>query len=229
MHKRIKSFFCFLSYLRQAKHHGGHGVHSPFAFDLILNILEEKNPYYHYATIENQRKILAKKNIPLQKKKYDQAAFRVANAAHPASIIEIGNSAGITSAYLAAANKKTPYFLLQNSDNQLSFLPEKINLIKGNFEETLPKTLSHLTEVGCVYFHTEQSGEKTISLFEQCLPKASKECVFIFEGIHASEPTEAIWKDITQKEEVRVSLDMYGLGLVYINPTLQKQDYTYLF
>jgi hypothetical protein len=225
----MNSFFNYLSYLRRAKHHGGHGVHSPFAFDLILNILEEKNPYYHYTALENQRKILAQKNIPLQKRKYDQAAFRLVNAARPASIIEIGSSAGITSAYLTAANKKTPYFLLQNSDKQIPFLPEKINIINGNFEDTLPQVLSSIAEVGSVYFHTEQSGEKTTALFEQCLSKASNECVFIFEGIHASKETEAIWKKVIQKEQVRVSLDMYRLGLVYINPSLQKQDYIYLF
>ncbi len=229
MNKKIKSFLRFLSYLRHAKYHGGHGVHSPFVFDLITNILEEKNPYYHYARIENQRRVLSKKNIPLQKKKYDQAVFRIVNAAGPASIIEIGNSGGITSAYLAVSSKETPYFLLQNSNDEIfSHIPKTV-ILKGIFTEALPEALQLVSQVGCVYFHLTQTGPDTISLFEQCLQKASKECVFIFEGIYTSETTKAIWKEIIQKEQVRISLDMYGLGLVYINPILQKQDYIYLF
>ncbi len=42
----------YWKHLFQARHRHGHGVHSPFLFDLIVNVIEEKWPYYCYEEIE---------------------------------------------------------------------------------------------------------------------------------------------------------------------------------
>ena len=48
----------YIKFQFNAKHHKGHGVHSPFVFSLIEDIFNEKHPYYAFKNIERTRKNL---------------------------------------------------------------------------------------------------------------------------------------------------------------------------
>lgn len=51
--KTIYQYGQYWKHLNQSRHRKGHGVHSPFVFDLITNVVEENNPYYCYDNIES--------------------------------------------------------------------------------------------------------------------------------------------------------------------------------
>src|SRR5882762_8729410 len=48
----------YLHYYFSASNGKGHGIHSPFVFDLIRNVLNDKRGFYAYTQIENLRKEL---------------------------------------------------------------------------------------------------------------------------------------------------------------------------
>src|SRR5688572_9539250 len=50
----------FLHYYLTASNSKGHGMHSPFVFDFILNVLNNKSAYQHPDDIEVLRKTLSK-------------------------------------------------------------------------------------------------------------------------------------------------------------------------
>ena len=118
----------YLHYYITASNGKGHGVHSPFVFDFIKNVKNDKKEYTCYEMIEQQRKKLladetiidvedfgagssvmktnkrAVKNIAqssLKPKKYAQLLFRMVQHYQPKTIIELGTSLGITTSYLA--------------------------------------------------------------------------------------------------------------------------------
>ncbi len=116
----------YLRYLLHAKYHGGFSVHSPFAYRLITEVMEEKLPYYIYEPLERRRRQLKRDktkvhvedygtrpsgervvsdiaNCSLKKRKYAQLLFRLVNDLHPKNVVELGTSLGITTAYLAKA------------------------------------------------------------------------------------------------------------------------------
>lgn len=43
-------------WLARFRHRCGYGVHSPFAFDLITNVIYERTPYYAYSSLEAEQK-----------------------------------------------------------------------------------------------------------------------------------------------------------------------------
>ena len=54
----------YLHYLLTSSNGKGHGTHSPFVFDFILNVLKDKTVYPYYKKIENIRQqLLQNKNI----------------------------------------------------------------------------------------------------------------------------------------------------------------------
>lgn len=123
----------YLRYYLSASNGKGHGVHSPFVFDFIIHVLNDKQVYDCYIPIEarrrelkqddrvievedfgagssviksNRRKVKAIAASSLKPKKFAQLLFRVAQYYKPANTVELGTSFGITSAYLASAGTR---------------------------------------------------------------------------------------------------------------------------
>lgn len=123
----------YLKYWFTASNGKGHGVHSPFVFDFIINILNDRNQYPCFQKMEQLRKELLKddslltvedlgagsrtgsqkqrtiKSIArhaLKPKKFGQLLYRIVNYYQPEQLLELGTSLGITSAYLSSATKK---------------------------------------------------------------------------------------------------------------------------
>jgi len=137
----VKKYF---RYYLKAQNGKGHGVHSPFVFDFIIHVLNDKKKYDFYSKIESLRKQLLANNasievedfgagsavIPfknrkikdiasssLKKKKYAQLLFRIAKYYQSKIIVELGTSLGITSCYLASANPASKVFTFEGSKN----------------------------------------------------------------------------------------------------------------
>ncbi len=112
---------------RKIRYRKGHGVHSPFAYNFIVNIIEENLPYYIFKDIEKRRTELLKnetivdflnlKGISKKKTvaeitsketqpgKYGALLFRLVNFLQCKSILQVGASTGIMTLYIASARK----------------------------------------------------------------------------------------------------------------------------
>jgi predicted O-methyltransferase YrrM len=132
----------YLHYYLTASNSKGHGMHSPFVFDFILNVLNNRSGYDYPASVENLRKELLKdkevleiedlgagsrkksssqKSVSqlvktaLKPKKYAQLLYRLAKHYQPRTIIELGTSLGITTSYLAIANPSSQIITIEGS------------------------------------------------------------------------------------------------------------------
>jgi predicted O-methyltransferase YrrM len=131
MYGPITLAFKYLRYWLTAANGKGHGVHSPFVFEFITRVLNDKRRFYafdgiekirtqllsNHSTIEiqdfgagsrvaktNTRKVSDVAKGSLKPAKYSQLLFRMIDYYGPAQIMELGTSLGITTAYLASAN-----------------------------------------------------------------------------------------------------------------------------
>lgn len=150
MKKKIYQIKSFLSYVNRAGHCSGHNVHSPFAFDLITNVIEERHSFYIYSKIESIRKELllddsqiyvedfgtgksgfrkisniAKRS--LKKTKEAQLLHRLAWASRPCNVVELGTSLGITTAYFASIDSRMPCYSLEASSEVLGVASQTIS------------------------------------------------------------------------------------------------------
>lgn len=131
----------FLNYYVHAGNGKGHGIHSPFVFDFIKNVLNDKKKYPVYKKIEAARSVLLQDSrkievedfgagsgkiksrqravnkiaaSSLKSKKYAQLLYRMVKYYQPQNIVELGTSFGITTAYLAA-EKDTKLYTLEGA------------------------------------------------------------------------------------------------------------------
>lgn len=120
----------YLHYYLTASNGNGHGIHSPFVFDFIKNVLNDSRNFYAYQQIENLREQLLKDETIIEvedfgagsaifqnnkrtvaeivkhsakSEKLGRLLFRIANYYQPKTVIELGTSAGLSSTYLASA------------------------------------------------------------------------------------------------------------------------------
>ena len=131
MFSRLAILTKYLRYRIISSNGKGHGIHSPFVFDFIEKVLNDKKQRECYIEIESLRKSLLKdKSIievedfgagssviktnkrridkiassSLKPRKYAQLLHKIIQYYKPVHIIELGTSFGITTSYLAKAN-----------------------------------------------------------------------------------------------------------------------------
>ena len=134
----------YLRYWLTASNGKGHGIHSPFVFDFIKHVKNDKKEYACYEKIEEQRKkLLADETVievedfgagssviktnkrvvkdiaasSLKPKKFAQLLFRMVQHYQPQTIIELGTSLGITTSYLAAGNTHAKIYSCEGAKN----------------------------------------------------------------------------------------------------------------
>jgi predicted O-methyltransferase YrrM len=173
----------------------------------------------------------------VENKKYSQLLFRLINYLKPKTILELGTSLGLTTMYLAGANSKSQCITIEGSplihdEAVKTFLKNRITNIEahcGNIDDTLPILLDGIKTLDFVYFDANHQKESTLKYFSQCLEKKGEKATFVFDDIYWSKGMTKAWKQIKQHPDIRVSIDVFHLGILFFDPELQKGDYIIRF
>lgn len=185
----------------------------------------------------NKRKISSIAKYSLKPQKQAQLLFRLINHYNYKNILEVGSSLGITTSYLASVNSKAKVYTLEGCNEQLNIAKgvfknlelNNITPIHGNFKDTLNKALNEFEQLDFVFFDGNHTKEATLNYFEQCLPLAHNETMFVFDDIHLNPEMEEFWNKLKQYHEVKVTLDLFHLGIVFFRKELTKENFNIRF
>lgn len=250
----------FIRYYATAANSKGHGVHSPFVFDFIKFIKNDRQPYPSYQAIEQCRKKLlgngelievqdfgagstviktkhrrvdAIAASSLKPKKFAQLFHRMVKAYQPANIVELGTSFGISTAYMATAAPHATLYSLegapaiaqiaQQNFEQLGI--QNIQLIEGDFANTLPKLLQQLNCIDFAYVDGNHRKVPTLDYFNQLLAKSHENTVTIFDDIHWSAEMEAAWETIKDHDSVTLSIDLFFIGIIFFKKEFKVKQH----
>ena len=174
----------------------GHGIHSPFAYKVVKEVIDKHAEYYVFQEIEalrgallnnkqtitltdfgagskikssNKRTVQSIAKNTLKKKKYAKLLFRLIDHFEYKNILELGTSLGITSAYLASVSDSIQVTTIEGD-------PEIAKIAQSNFDRL---GLNNITLIN--------------NIFESALPEILDESwkldlVFI-DGHHTYEAT----------------------------------------
>jgi predicted O-methyltransferase YrrM len=255
----------YLRYYITASNGKGHGIHSPFVFDFVTNVLNDKRNFYAYPIIENyrnrllmsddlldiedfgagsvagnnkQRKISSIVKNAAKSKKLGQLLFRIANYYKPASMVELGTSLGISSAYLATGNLYAKLVTCEGAASIASAAGKNfdlmnitnIEIVAGNFDDTLPALLKRFAGIDLAFIDGNHRKEPTLRYFNQLMQKTSANTILIFDDIHWSKEMEQAWQEIKNHPDVLLTIDLFFIGLVFFNPAFKvKQHFVIRF
>lgn len=250
----------YLQYYVRASNGRGHGIHSPFVFDFITNVLNDKKQYPSYPEIEAIRSALKKNensievedfgagsnslksniriikdiaNSSLKPKKYAQLLYRIVQYYKPETVLELGTSLGITTAYLAAANAKATIFTCEGAKNIAAVAQDNftrsgihnITLVTGDFGKTLPSLLSAQNEIDFAFIDGNHRELPTLDYFHQLLSHSTNATILVFDDIHWSLEMERAWTAIQQQAAVTLTIDLFFIGIVFINKDFKVKQH----
>lgn len=246
---------------RRIRHSRGHGVHSPFVFNLITKVIEERRAFYCYQDIELIRKRLLQNNSPIivpgfsyknephqttiarivrQKAispKKGAFLFRLANYFKVKNILQIGSSMGISTLYLtsyAPGLNCTSFEVIPEYTSVSQWVYKEaarteISLNTGDPHKLLPAFLKEGISPDLIFFSGSHEQIDTLSLFSSCLAYAGEQAIFVIDNIKKNKHMRTVWQTIITHPDVTVSVDMYSMGLVFLNKKLHKQNYKVYF
>ena len=251
-----------LAYLRFWLRSGNaHGLHSPFVFGLYTSVVRHTGQYAAYAAIEARRRQLLASAVRIsvtdlgagshtgagrqrrvadiartaaKPKQLAQLLFRLVNYLRPATVLELGTSLGLTTAYLAAADSRHRVVTFEGCPNVAAVAREtfttlqlgNVEVVEGNLDHTLAPALAALgNPVDFVFFDGNHRYEPTLRYFEQCLAHRTDESVFVFDDIHWSADMERAWVTIKAHPDVRLTVDLFHIGLVFFRKNQPKQHF----
>lgn len=244
---------------RKLRYRKGYGVHSPFVFNLITKVIEEKSPYYIFDEIENIRQNLLKdKNVvsytnkkgrrtsktissitakETQSPKYGALLFRLMNFFQCKHVVEIGASTGIMGLYLASAYSDCKCIALENREALVAiaqktsnhFQAKRIFVKSGDFIQMISGISGELPKIDLIFINTASDPDLTKSVLMKCLPLINEDTILVVDGINKNKKMKVLWKCIRELTQARLTIDLYALGLVFFNHKLYKKHYITYF
>jgi predicted O-methyltransferase YrrM len=237
-------------------------LHSPFVFGLYTSVVRHTGTFGVYAPIEARRQQLLNSSASIsvtdfgagshtgagqQRRLADiartaakpphlaQLLFRLVNYFRPATILELGTSLGLTTAYLAAADSQHRVVTFEGCPNVAATAREtfaalqlsNVAIMEGNIDHTLAPTLLALNApVDFAFFDGNHRYEPTLRYFELCLAHRTDESMFVFDDIHWSAEMEQAWEVIKAHPEVMLTVDLFYIGLVFFRKNQPKQHFS---
>ena len=244
--KMALKFSSQIKLYRKLRYRKGHGVHSPFIYNLITKVIEEKTPYYVFEDIENFRKELLRKDDQMkvltmqeaQTKNYGALLFRLVNFFKCHTILQIGSSTGLMSLYLALPLRKTCecYSLEERTGllEDVRTFAEKhslknLYLIEASYKESLHYLKNKIKTFDFIFINTMGNSEKTSNALRMVESFIYTNTVIVIDNIKHDKAMKILWKNIKNRPDVGLTIDLLSLGLVFFDTELHNQHYKNYF
>lgn len=240
-----------ITYWLTARHRYGHGIHSPFLFGLLTNVIENQGSYYAYETIDKAWASLMRssmqvpgsasenEDIPEKLKllvrrhdllpKYGKMLFRLVNEFQPKSIICAGPVSGMSLLYLAKADSRIPVFHYDGKPELLpvtKYLLTESKVANVSVHQDSPDFLVVDLDNSFVVISYPEDPERCREIIRDITRnRGEKPKAIIVNEIHHSPQMETLWTELTKQKLVRISLDFFTLGLAICLTDLQKENF----
>lgn len=167
-----------------------------------------------------------------------QLLFRLVNHFRPRTVLELGTSLGLTTAYLASADSQSRVLTFEGCPNTAAVAREtfatlglrNVELVEGNLDDTLAPTLASLqVPLDFAFFDGNHRYEPTLRYFDLCMAHRTERSVFVLDDIHWSAEMERAWAAIRKHPDVRLTVDLFFIGLVFFRRNQPKQHFRLRF
>ncbi len=162
--------------------------------------------------------------------------FQLVEYFKPKQILELGTSLGLSSMYLASPSKDIRITTIEG-DKEIANIAKSlhkeyhfnnITVINGSFKDKLPAILQNIKTIDLVFIDGHHDGSYTLQYFNQILAHCHDHTIIVFDDIYWSPDMTNAWQHIINNPKVTLALDIYRLGIVFLNNDLSKQYFRYI-
>lgn len=215
-----------IRYINRKRHAAGYGVHSQFAFELIMDTIH--TPYSYYIYKDNKDKLEQAGLNKITDTEYAELLFRLVNRFNSREILEIGSGLGVNTLYLNTHSKQAIVTCVELKDEKTKkaqlLLADKLeNIIFTNVLTTLESSFNTI-------IWDLETFPNPKNLVIETIEKAIKPNGFIvLNYINKRKENKEVWKKILQLENLTMSFDLGTVGIGFFKPSLPKLNYDIYF
>jgi predicted O-methyltransferase YrrM len=172
----------------------------------------------------------------LENARIGQLLFRIVCFLHeqeqrPLEIVELGTSLGITTAYLAAADSRNRVQTFEGSGEVLKVAQgvwrtlrlENISWQEGNIDDTL--YIRAREHIDLAYVDANHTYDATMRYVDCLLPRMTEKGIIVLDDIHHSDQMERAWEKWKADKRVTSTMDLYHVGLLFVDTHYWKRNY----
>jgi predicted O-methyltransferase YrrM len=229
-------------------------LNDEFLAAFVYDILEAKPGNPILEKIEHQRKVILRNKYRIEftqfgagdassgSKRVNQLAttslspqwkcqvlYNLASKSIRGSILELGTSFGISTAYLAVSRQENTVFTVEGSksvhDLANSFFEimalKNIKTIYGDFNTVLPDLLDKIPEIGLAYIDGNHRKNATLEYFASIVEKCHAKSFVVIDDIYWSEEMKEAWAEIKNNPKISATVDLFQMGIAMLNPALK--------
>ena len=177
----------------------------------------------------SSRMISAIARTSVSPRKFSLLYNRIIAYTRAQKILELGTSLGINTLYLA---RGTTQVTTCEGSPEIAQLARKtfaaagaqnINLVEGNVDTTLPALLQNAGKLDFIFLDANHRYAATLKYFTWLLNHIHDRSILIVDDIHASPEMQDAWDAIRRHSLVYASADLFRCGIVFFDPSLNKQ------
>ena len=166
----------YFNYYFNASNGKGHGVHSPFVFNFISSILNNK---------------------------------------------ELKQEANYSNKYRALLIRMVAYYMPE--------VVMEFEATPSNKADVLEE-IENADTIGLLHVKQNKNAAQLMIYFNAAIKKVNTESILIFDNIHDSKEMENSWEAIKMHKEVKLTIDLYKLGIVFFRQEqLEKENFIICF
>lgn len=233
---RIKRYRTALSRHHRSK---GHGIHSPFAYNFVRNVLREKSPYYCYDDMEEMRQAVidalhgVKSHPRVISFKGMKMLFRITNYFNPQRIMQVGTCYGMTAATMLNVSSQSRLWLYEPHidaypviGNVLADYLDSVDCY-NNLEEMFKDYEHELTdaEVPFVLVNSVPETADMEQLKQHLSAMLNGDCVLLFRNIHRSDSVKQLWRHLKESMDHGQSFTNEKTGVIVAKRLLNLEHF----
>ncbi len=172
--------------------------------------------------------------------RYGALLHRIISWFEPEMIVELGTGLGISTMYMSSAAPETPLHSIEGNRERAAFAAQLINrccpgpvsVHRGDIDEKLEDILPLLPMVKgrfVAFLDGNHHSAPTLKYTRKLIEQAGDEAVIILDDIYWSRGMCLAWKQISQWPEVRVSIDLFHMGILLLRRDLYKTSLKIMF
>ena len=150
------------------------------------------------------------------------------------TIVELGTSLGVTTAYLAAMDSRNKVVTYEGC-------PAVAEVARANWEklglsniacvvgeitvDSLQLAVDRLSGIDVAFIDANHTYEATLTYFNALTSRVHEKSVVVVDDIHYNKDMEKAWKAICADERVTTTMDLYRMGLVFFDKHYWRKHY----
>jgi predicted O-methyltransferase YrrM len=164
--------------------------------------------------------------------KYGKLLSKLVQSYEPRSILELGSGLGVSTYYLSQGSEKSSITSVEGmaefadlaSKTFRTLATSNVKITNSTFDDFI-ELLDPQERFDLIFIDGSHSLAATLKYFSAVLNFASPKAFIVLDDIRWSAEMLSAWHTVKKHQQVRVSVDLGRIGILFLDPVLQKQEY----